>query len=293
MAVTKQCAYCGSDFTCKPSHALKKTYCSKACMAQDYKTRLRGENNPNFQAEVSHTFVCAVCEKPFTSYGPTPKYCSLSCKGRDQSSEHYAKIGALSLGKARRQRVRTGRQNTCKHCGEVFYADGKRRYCDKCQDRSPKGAYVARDKTRQCAVCGKRFEPELKHSHRKTCSEQCFRTFRSVLQQGEKSHRWQGGKTDEARLVRGSLTYAQWRDNVFKRDNFTCQMCKRRGDKLAAHHIVPFASNPELRTDERNGITLCWPCHRSIKGKEDQYEAQFSVYVVNSADEALEVIGAV
>ena len=61
---------------------------------------------------------------------------------------------------------------------------------------------------------------------------------------------------------RQSAEYGRWRFDVFMRDSFTCQHCgDSRGRNLQAHHIKPFASHPELRTDITNGITLCWDCH--------------------------------
>ena len=76
-------------------------------------------------------------------------------------------------------------------------------------------------------------------------------------------------------IVRGSLDYAAWREGVFERDNYTCRMCSVHGSRLAAHHIKPFATHPDLRLEPTNGITLCWPCHAGIKNKEAEYEEQF------------------
>jgi hypothetical protein len=48
---------------------------------------------------------------------------------------------------------------------------------------------------------------------------------------------------------------------VKERDNFTCQLCKKRGGYLNSHHIIPIIVNPERSTDPKNIITLCKPCH--------------------------------
>ena len=53
-----------------------------------------------------------------------------------------------------------------------------------------------------------------------------------------------------------------WREAVFKRDNYTCQGCGEKGVYLNADHIKPFAYFPELRFELSNGRTLCVPCHK-------------------------------
>lgn len=62
---------------------------------------------------------------------------------------------------------------------------------------------------------------------------------------------------------RGNKNYREWRARVFERDNFTCQLCGKRGCKLNAHHIKPWAKYPELRYAEANGVTLCEKCHKA------------------------------
>lgn len=69
-------------------------------------------------------------------------------------------------------------------------------------------------------------------------------------------------KTPEPKRQRGLLEQIEWRKAVFKRDNFTCQMCGERGGKLQADHIKPFKYFPELRTTLSNGRTLCESCHK-------------------------------
>lgn len=78
---------------------------------------------------------------------------------------------------------------------------------------------------------------------------------------------WQGGKTAEARRVRNSPEYAEWRTAVFERDGYTCQDCGARGCYVEAHHIMGFADYPDLRLDVDNGLTLCRPCHDLTKVK--------------------------
>lgn len=79
---------------------------------------------------------------------------------------------------------------------------------------------------------------------------------------GEKAPNWQGGKTLENYTIRHTLNYRLWREEVFKRDDYTCVLCGIRGGDLNADHIKPFSQFPDLRFDVNNGRTLCVPCHR-------------------------------
>mgnify|MGYP001611181653 CR=1 FL=1 len=83
----------------------------------------------------------------------------------------------------------------------------------------------------------------------------------------EKNHLWKGGINDLNDTIRKSLEYKLWREAVFKRDDFVCQVCFKRGGEINADHIKQFAYYPELRFDINNGRTLCVSCHK----KTDTY----------------------
>lgn len=81
------------------------------------------------------------------------------------------------------------------------------------------------------------------------------------LQKGENHYNWKGGITQENSLIRASRVYKNWRIQVFRNDDFICQICGERGHNLNAHHIYPMNKYPDDYLDEQNGITLCVPCH--------------------------------
>ena len=70
--------------------------------------------------------------------------------------------------------------------------------------------------------------------------------------------------------------YKDWRNRVFKRDRYQCQMpqCGRK-KKINAHHIRRWADSANLRFNTLNGITLCWSCHKKVTGDELRYEGLF------------------
>lgn len=72
--------------------------------------------------------------------------------------------------------------------------------------------------------------------------------------------------------------YKKFRNEVLKRDNFTCQMCNNSNKKTwkAVHHIIKWSSSASLRYDPDNGITLCHQCHKEVTGKEQYYVSYFA-----------------
>jgi len=81
----------------------------------------------------------------------------------------------------------------------------------------------------------------------------------------EEHHNYKNGESEIRKLLWGRYEYKEWRNKVFERDNFTCQICgDDRGGNLNAHHIKSFKDYPELRYDINNGITYCEECHIKI-----------------------------
>ena len=95
-----------------------------------------------------------------------------------------------------------------------------------------------------------------------------LRSLKIGLYEGENNPNWKGGTTSILMRLRRISAYLIWRKAIFERDNYTCQNlnCEychnKRGVKLHADHIKPFAFYPELRFDINNGRTLCESYHR-------------------------------
>ena len=114
----------------------------------------------------------------------------------------------------------------------------------------------------RCAQCGSAFK--RKRLATKFCSMAC----KDSSQKGSEpphlaANRGRKPRTyAKTRGKHGSAEDREWRQAVFERDDYTCQMCGKRGDRLQADHIKPYADHPDLRHVLANGRTLCVPCHR-------------------------------
>ncbi len=83
-------------------------------------------------------------------------------------------------------------------------------------------------------------------------------------QRGRNHGNWKGGITPKNEKIRKTLEYKLWREAVFARDNWSCRKCRKRGSKLASHHLYNFADFARSRTSIENGITLCEKCYREF-----------------------------
>lgn len=97
--------------------------------------------------------------------------------------------------------------------------------------------------------------------HKKKISEGLKLAYAIGIRKREDCHFYIDGRSPRNRIIKKSFKYRNWRTSVFKRDNYTCRHCLKRGGELQAHHIKPQSLFPELRFSIENGLTLCRPCH--------------------------------
>lgn len=101
---------------------------------------------------------------------------------------------------------------------------------------------------------------------------------------------WKGGISKIRNRLYNNNKYKIWRNLIYKRDDYTCQMCHKKGLKINSHHIIKFSKIVDdynlikyedyldcvFLWDIDNGITLCESCHHSIRGLEEKYEDKFN-----------------
>lgn len=198
------------------------------------------------------------------------KFCSHLCSCKYNTKENTASV-------------------QCRHCKKTIVLKKSRisdnNYCSpRCKNRQ---------KTLDCSMevkcdwCGKSFRRAIGTILKKTfCSRKCTGEWQSKYRIGENNYNWRGGATDINHRIRSLVLCTKWGQKVYKRDNYTCQVCgDRRGGNLNAHHIKPVSAIiiqyglKELADaiackelwDIANGITLCETCHikeHKNKGKK-------------------------
>jgi len=258
----KYCIICNKKIVDKPSHILKRKTCSRKCLAIYYKQKLLGKNNPHWQGGKIKCF-CNFCGKDYfvipANYNKT-KYCSIVC---------HNKANALKLRKLKKylpylimpKRKKIWR---CIICGVPIKR--KTKYCKRCIKIKLKTKY-------KCLNCGKTFL-HYKNTKRTFCNIICQHQY--YKEKGNPNYI--DGRTPINKKIRISDKYKNWKNKIFKRDNYYCVLCGQKGKELHAHHKKPFhkiieeynikslerALNCAELWDLENGITLCKKCHKKI-----------------------------
>jgi hypothetical protein len=172
-----------------------------------------------------------------------------------EGNKPYIIEGTYNSGNPRR---RYGEIRICKECGDEFFTYRKKDFCTnhcsmKYQDvkssrvvgnetvfftetgcfvRYQEGKYIRNrfGEVKTCKYCGEEFYTSYGCDF---CSKVCAHSK-------ENHYNWKGGERLLPLLIRSDPRYYVWRDLVYKRDNYTCQICKdKTGGNLVAHHIVP------------------------------------------------------
>ena len=97
-----------------------------------------------------------------------------------------------------------------------------------------------------------------------------------TIRKGKNNPCWRGGTTSLQQLIVANPLYVYWRNLVFNRDDYKCQVCGKTNCTLNAHHIIPKSIDMTKVYVVDNGITLCVPCHNLTKGNELNFAEQFN-----------------
>lgn len=82
---------------------------------------------------------------------------------------------------------------------------------------------------------------------------------------GENSNFYIDGRSYNEDSICENNERNKWREEVYKRDNYTCQCCgDNKGGNLNAHHLDGYNWCNMKRFLIENGVTLCEDCHKNF-----------------------------
>ena len=205
----------------------------------------------------TYTKLCLVCGKEFAKKvncsrkdWSIQEFCSKNCSAKyqykDKISKYKFRLGQKALNPIRKGEHR-GRKTefkkghipwhknktiretrNCGYCKKEFLARliGKGLYCSyKCRGLAQR----VNNPWKECVVCKKPFqknENKKRWEERKVCSRKCQYEIQGL--KGEKNHKYKGGITPLMVKIRTMREYVAWVRFIFRRDDWTCQLCKAR-----------------------------------------------------------------
>jgi len=178
----------------------------------------------------------------------------------------------------------------CKICGKKFnrkyfesykYFKSKKFCSSKCANKFTgnlkKDAFKGKHHSREWKEKQRQWMLKNNPFKGKKHSKETLENFKFRKRLRDKNHyNWKGGITELRKRIRACFKYRQWRADVFRKDNWTCQECGLKKRKIEAdHHAISFANilrEYDIKTleealeceklwDINNGRTVCGDCH--------------------------------
>lgn len=248
--------------------------------------------------------ICQYCNKKFKSEKKNTKFCSPQCNGKWKSENLIGeKSSSWKYGKIKIK---------CDFCEKEIYKTFseikkyKKHFCGKeCYDKwqkenSLKGensAVYSKVETK-CDYCGKNikvFKSRYNAVKHHFCNNECHYKWKSknligsksnfygIHRFGKENYNYNPNLTEEDRVKhRNTLKIKEWRNKVFERDNYTCQITgDNKGGNLVSHHLNSHNWDKENRYNLDNGITITEEIHKlfhNIYGYGDNTKEQFEEF---------------
>lgn len=205
--------------------------------------------------------ICLICKSKFKPIKKKQIYCSVKCRSisRDKKvsincSYCYKEIKKTESALKRSDRLYCS--NNCRYEHQKIILKG---------ENNPRYNSVEIE----CSFCKKPLYKTLNYIESRNntfCSLECKAEWQSEFIRGKNHPMYDLTISKEKREIRRNFDgYAYWRREVYKKDNYTCQICgDNKGGNLNAHHIDGYNWCKERRTDIDNGVTLCDICHNTF-----------------------------
>jgi len=193
------------------------------------------KGNKSWNYGMAKKYICKTCKNEFKnkSHG-RPKYCSPKCK----KIGNWGKlVGKWNLGRKLSKERKKQMSKKAKELGlgkNLFIPDIRKK--------------------------------AIENSRRRLIGKPSWnRGGKAPWVIGEKNINWKGGISTESRKERKIFEWL--RKEVLKRDDYTCQICWKRGGILHVDHIQRWSDFKNLRFKMENCRTLCQICHYKITFK--------------------------
>ena len=223
------------------------------------------------QSKIRYKHTCIQCGKKFTSSEKEQKFCGIKCHGQWRNENL---IGEKHWNYGKKLIKISGPNSYLWKGGDIYFK------CEQCGKESHTGRWAYN---------------QSKHHF---CSVECKAHWQSINLKGENnpmynkprskgkdSPNYNPNITDEERETRNQrlliIGYKEFRDKVYKRDNYTCQLTGIKGHSLVVHHLNGYNWDKKHRLDENNAITLTREIHNlfhKIYGKGNNTKEQFEEF---------------
>lgn len=221
---------------------------------------------------------------------------SLAHKGKHLSSETKRKLSEINSGEKnpnfgliRTAETRLKISERLK--GRILSEEWKRKMSE-----SRKGIYHSEEEKNKISLALKGItrSKETRNKISKARIGIKFSDETRLKMSGSNSPHWKGGVTPLRNQIRACFKYRQWRSDIFTKDDYTCVLCGKRGNRIEADHYPKSFSQifyeNQINTFEQaleceefwdinNGRTLCHECHdknkRSRYNQKEQMDETF------------------
>ena len=237
--VTIFCLNCGKEFKVHPYRKDKAKFCSQKC-AMTYIGRTHAKEQSDRMLYLHSLGKAAGFKKGHATSQAT----------RDKIKEKRAK-----------QIITKNAIEKCKLSVKLYYDTHGRKtertgVCLLCGGKITFGYYYCREH-----YMSEQIRKKLSDSNRgktRNYSEE-KREQKRLSFTGKNNPKWKGGITPECNKRVGRRVWRKIRQQVWKRDNYTCQTCGKNNILLVAHHKIPYRISKD--DSPSNLISLCSKCH--------------------------------
>jgi hypothetical protein len=266
-----ECKICGREF---------KNYRSFGCHIRTHKITSKEYYDRFLKKE--NEGICSVCGKE-TSFKNLRKgyckFCSLKCanEGKRCSEETKKKMSDAQKGEKNHNYGKHPSEETRKkmsdaHKGTHLSEETRKKMSDakKGENNPNYGKHLSEETKKKLSDVNK---GENNPNYGKHHSEETKKKM-SDANKGEKNPSYKGGISLKEFKDTHGMEPEEWKklaQEIRKRDNFTCQLCGKKG-ATDVHHIIP--RRMKIDNSPENLITLCRSCHIKIEHLTDKYLAE-------------------